>query len=74
MQLLPVFYALPLFAETPERKRRRVNFVYEPKRLMRFNMSVNKDLGGAICMIKGLAFRQLRTLGSMIPPEHASVF
>jgi hypothetical protein len=30
---------------------------------MRFNMSVNKDLGGAICMIKGWAFRQLRQHG-----------
>lgn len=51
-----------------------VDFVYEPKRLMRFNMVVNKGLDGAIYMIKGLAFRQLRNLGGMIPPEHVSVF
>ncbi|WP_340676290.1 hypothetical protein [Paraperlucidibaca sp.] len=51
-----------------------VDFVYEPKRLMRFNLVVNKGLDGAIYMIKGLAFRQLRTLGEMIPPEHVSVF
>lgn len=51
-----------------------IDFIYEPKRLMRFNLVVNKGLDGAIYMIKGLAFRQLRILGSAIPPEHADVF
>ncbi len=51
-----------------------IDFVYEPKRLMRFNFVVNKGLDGAIYMIKGLAFRQLRLLGSDIPPEHVFVF
>lgn len=51
-----------------------VDFVDEPKRLMRFNLVVNKSLDAAIYMIKGLAFRQLRALGDSIPPEHVSVF
>lgn len=51
-----------------------VEFVYEPKRLMHFNLVVNKGLDGAIYMIKGLAFRQLRLLGGAIPIEHVSVF
>ena len=51
-----------------------VNFVYEPKRLMRFNLIVDKTLDGAIYMIKGLAFRQLRALGERLPVAHLPVF
>ncbi len=51
-----------------------VDFVYEPKRLMRFNMLVDKTLDGAIYMIKGLSFRQLRVLGQRLPVAHLPVF
>ncbi len=51
-----------------------VDFVYEPKRLMRFNAVVDKTLDGVIYMIKGLAFRQLRQLGQHLPIEHVPVF
>jgi len=51
-----------------------VGFVDEPKRLMRFNLIVDKTLDGAIYMIKGLAFRQLRALGDRLPVAHLPVF
>jgi hypothetical protein len=51
-----------------------VGFVDEPKRLMRFNLIVDKTLDGAIYMIKGLAFRQLRALGERLPVAHLPVF
>lgn len=51
-----------------------VDFVYEPKRLMHFNLVVNKTLDGIIHMIKGLSFRQLRALGSTLPLQHLPVF
>lgn len=51
-----------------------VDFVNEPKRLMRFNLIVDKTLDGAIYMIKGLAFRQLRALGERLPVAHLPVF
>lgn len=51
-----------------------VDFVYEPKRLMRFNAVVDKTLDGVIYMIKGLAFRQLRQLGQQLPLEHVPIF
>jgi len=51
-----------------------VDFVYEPKRLMRFNAVVDKTLDGVIYMIKGLAFRQLRQLGQHLPIEHVPIF
>lgn len=35
---------------------------------------VDKTLDGAIYMIKGLAFRQLRALGERLPVAHLPVF
>ncbi|MDH4395374.1 MAG: hypothetical protein QE278_06830 [Limnobacter sp.] len=48
-------------------------FVYEPKRLMKFNLVVSKTLDGIIYMIKSLSYRELRTFAKHLPPDHLPI-
>jgi hypothetical protein len=50
-----------------------IPFVYEPKRLMKFNLVVSKSLDGIIYMIKTLSYRELRTLAKHLPPDHLPI-
>jgi hypothetical protein len=46
-----------------------VHVVEDPKRIMKFNLVVDKTLGGVIVLLKGVGYKIIRKLGKQLPED-----